>query len=99
MIKFAKSDIHDGLVCIKVGINNIINSIINKEVPEYSVEIPLRIDTLQDIIKFAIPEAFVSYNYNKEYTENSKLSLYVLINNSLIEVLEEENNYKFVLIK
>lgn len=99
MIKYIKSDINDGITSLKAGLCNIVSGIINREFSDYVIDIPININTLQDLIRFSIPKAFVSYNYNRVYKEDSKPSFYILVDDHLLEVFDEEEGYKFTLVR
>lgn len=59
MLKYAKSDIRDGLASLKIGVGNIIAAIIKGEITEYVLDI----EVSPLIILYAIREIFGDIEY------------------------------------
>lgn len=66
MIKYANNDINDGMTLIKVGLSNIITTIINENIKEYILNFPFDEDILISLLHYAVLD-LVTF---KEYIDN-----------------------------
>lgn len=90
LIKYANTDVLDGLKYIRAGLNNIIAHVINTG-EDYVISIPIKFTTLRDLLELAILK-----NYYLEFGEN----LFVIVCDKFrIEVAKVESGYRFRLLK
>lgn len=61
MLKYAKSDIRDGLNSLKIGIGNVIASLIRHEIHEFSLDMSLDYIIVLKMIQYMFPEAYFKY--------------------------------------
>lgn len=61
MIKYAKSDIIDGINSLKIGIGNIISSVARQETPEYILDIPIEYSVIVSSLRKLFPEKDIQY--------------------------------------
>ncbi len=68
MIKYAKSDIQDGMNLIKAGLSNIISGLFNGTIDHYILEFPFEKDVLVALIHYACPDIaiFTEFRNNRE---------------------------------
>ena len=87
MIKYANSDINDGINSLKIGIGNIIVSLIKKKISEYVVPNCLNylmvIGALQEMFKEA------KFKYSDKYIN-------INIDDSSIDIFFNEDSTKFI---
>lgn len=69
MIKYAKSDIRDGMSLIRIGIGNIITGLLKGETESYEVPINLDYIIVHQVLKYLFPESDFRYNDNTLYIE------------------------------
>lgn len=53
LIKYANTDVLDGLKYVRVGLANIISHVINTG-EDYIIQIPVKLNTLKDLLELAI---------------------------------------------
>lgn len=87
MIKYANSDINDGIKSLKIGIGNIIVSLVKKKISEYVVPNNLNylmvIGALQEMFKEA------KFKYSDKYIN-------INIDDSSIDIFFNEDSTKFI---
>ena len=87
MIKYANSDINDGINSLKIGIGNIIVSLVKKKLFEYVVPNSLNylmvIGALQEMFKEA------KFKYSDKYIN-------INIDDSSIDIFFNEDSTKFI---
>ena len=87
MIKYANSDINDGINSLKIGIGNIIVSLVKRKISEYVVPNSLNylmvIGALQEMFKEA------KFKYSDKYIN-------INIDDSSIDIFFNEDNTKFI---
>lgn len=87
MIKYANSDINDGINSLKIGIGNIIVSLVKKKISEYVVPNSLNylmvIGALQEMFKEA------KFKYSDKYIN-------INIDDSSIDIFFNEDSTKFI---
>lgn len=88
MIKYANSDINDGIKSLKIGIGNIIVSLVKRKISEYVVPNSLNylmvIGALQEMFKEA------KFKYSDKYIN-------INIDNSSIDIFFNEDSTKFII--
>lgn len=87
MIKYANSDINDGVNSVKIGLGNIIASLIKKEIAEYTL--PFKINYL--IASGALKEMFKNANFL--YSDKF---ININIENQSINIYFNDDNIKFI---
>lgn len=89
MIRYANSDISDGIKSLKIGIGNIIASLNKKKVLEYTL--PYKLNYMMAI--GALQEMFedASFLYSDKYIN-------IIINGSSIDIQFNPDNTKFILM-
>lgn len=85
---FIEFDINDGLSLIKVGLNSIINTVLETKEP-YIIYIPISGACLADLIVFSIEGAKTSFRYPK---------LTINLKDCDIQVTIIASNFKFELV-
>ena len=87
MIKYANSDINDGINSLKIGIGNIIVSLVKRKIPEYVVPNNLNylmvVGALQEMFKEA------KFKYSDKYIN-------INIDDSSIDIFFNEDSTKFI---
>lgn len=87
MIKYAQSDISDGINSLKIGIGNIIVSLVKRKISEYVVPNSLNylmvIGALQEMFKEA------KFKYSDKYIN-------INIDDSSIDIFFNEDSTKFI---
>ena len=87
MIKYANSDINDGINSLKIGIGNIIVSLVKKKISEYIIPNSLNylmvIGALQEMFKEA------KFKYSDKYIN-------INIDDSSIDIFFNEDSTKFI---
>lgn len=87
MIKYANSDINDGIKSLKIGIGNIIVSLVKKKISEYifpnSINYLIAIGALQEMFKEA------KFKYSDKYIN-------INIDDSSIDIFFNEDSTKFI---
>lgn len=87
MIKYANSDINDGINSLKIGIGNIIVSLVKRKISEYVVPNSLNylmvIGALQEMFKEA------KFKYSDKYIN-------INIDGSSIDIFFNEDSTKFI---
>ena len=87
MIKYANSDINDGINSLKIGIGNIIVSLVKRKISEYVVPNSLNylmvIGALQEMFKEA------KFKYSDKYIN-------INIDDSSIDIFFNEDSTKFI---
>lgn len=84
MIKYARSDINDGINSLKIGIGNIISCLLRKELTEYTL--PFKVNYL--IAVGALQEMFgtASFLYSDKYVnlsiEGLSIDIYFYLENT-----------------
>lgn len=95
LIKYANTDVLDGLKYIRAGLNNIIAHVINTG-EDYVINIPIKFTTLRDLLELAILKNYYVLDYYLEFGEN----LFVIVCDKFrIEVAKVESGYRFRLLK
>lgn len=88
MIKYANSDINDGINSLKIGIGNIIVSLVKRKISEYIVPNSLNylmvIGALQEMFKEA------KFKYSDKYIN-------INIDDSSIDIFFNEDSTKFII--
>lgn len=74
MIKYAKSDVQDGMKLIKAGISNIISELLDGTISHYTLELPFEKDVLIALIHYARPDIAIFTEFRGE-RENLSLRL------------------------
>ena len=85
---FIEFDINDGLSLIKVGLNSIINIVLETK-ESYTIYIPISWACLADLIAFSIKGAKTSFKYPK---------LIINLKDCDIQVTTVEGSFKFELV-
>ena len=93
MIKYAKSDVQDGMKLIKVGLSNIISELLNGTISHYTLEFPFEKDVLVALIHYACPDIAIFTEYKGE-RENLSLRLSRL---RITVTYDKEGKYEFQL--
>lgn len=87
MIKYANSDINDGINSLKIGIGNIVVSLVKKKISEYVVPNSLNylmvIGALQEMFKEA------KFKYSDKYIN-------INIDDSSIDIFFNKDSTKFI---
>ena len=94
-IKYANTDILDGLKYIGIGLTNILSHVINTK-EDYIIQIPVQLNTLKDLLELAILK-----NYQiSDYHFNSDKNFFVITWEKIkIEITKVESGYRFRLLK
>lgn len=94
-IKYANTDILDGLKYIGIGLTNILSHVINTK-EDYIIQIPVQLNTLKDLLELAILK-----NYQiSDYHLNSDKNFFVIAWEKIkIEITKVESGYRFRLLK
>ena len=95
LIKYANTDILDGLKYIRVGLNNIISHVISTG-EDYVINIPIKFTTLRDLLELAILKNYYVLDYYLEFGENFFV---VVWGKFKVEVAKVESGYRFRLLK
>lgn len=69
MIKYAKSDIRDGISSAKIGVGNIIGSIARGEIGMYTLEPPIDYLIAVSLVRKLYPEENIQYSDNAIYVK------------------------------
>lgn len=95
LIKYANTDILDGLKYIRVGLNNIISHVISTG-EDYVINIPIKFTTLRDLLELAILKNYYVLDYYLEFGEDFFI---VAWEKFKVEVAKVESGYRFRLLK
>ena len=88
MIKYANSDINDGIKSLKIGIGNIIVSLVNKKISEYIVPNSLNYLMVTGSLQETFKEA--KFKYSDKYIN-------INIDDSSIDIFFNEDSTKFII--
>ena len=95
LIKYANTDISDGLKYIRVGLNNIISHVISTG-EDYVINILIKFTTLRDLLELAILKNYYILDYYFEFGED----FFVIVWDKFrVEVAKVESGYRFRLLK
>lgn len=95
LIKYANTDISDGLKYIIVGLNNIIFHVISTG-EDYVINILIKFTTLRDLLELAILKNYYILDYYFEFGED----FFVIVWDKFrVEVAKVESGYRFRLLK
>lgn len=95
LIKYANTDILDGLKSIRIGLSNIAAHVITTG-EEYIIDIPLKITTLKDLLDFDLFKNYYISNCDSKSEENSFI---ITWGKFKVEVTKTELGYRFRLLK
>ena len=95
LIKYANTDVLDGLKYIRVGLNNIISHVISTG-EDYVINIPIKFTTLRDLLELAILKNYYVLDYYLEFGEDFFI---VAWEKFKVEVAKVESGYRFRLLK
>lgn len=95
LIKYANTDILDGLKYIRVGLNNIISHVISTG-EDYVISIPIKFTTLRDLLELAILKNYYVFDYYLEFGEDFFV---IVLDKFRVEVAKVESGYRFRLLK
>lgn len=95
LIKYANTDILDGLKYIRVGIANIISHVINTG-EDYIIQIPVKLNTLKDLLELAILKNYQIFDYYLNFGEDFFI---VAWGKFKVEIAKVESGYRFRLLK
>lgn len=93
LIKYANTDILDGLKYIRVGLNNVISHVINTG-EDYVIQIPIKWSALSDLLIYSIPECFISLDYYVLLKEGI-IKYTMKVGSNYLEITKNGDNYKF----
>lgn len=95
LIKYANTDILDGLKYVRVGLANIISHVINTG-EDYIIQIPVKLNTLKDLLELAILKNYQIFDYYLNFGED----FFILVGEKFkVEVAKVESGYRFRLLK
>lgn len=95
LIKYANTDVLDGLKYIRAGLNNIIAHVINTG-EDYIISIPVKFTTLRDLLELAILKNYYILDYYLEFGED----FFVIVWDKFrVEIAKVESGYRFRLLK
>lgn len=95
LIKYANTDVLDGLKYIRAGLNNIIAHVVNTK-EDYILQIPVKLTTLCELLELAILRNYRIFDYYLNFGEN----FFVIVwNKYKVEVSKVESGYRFRLLK
>lgn len=95
LIKYANTDVLDGLKYIRAGLNNIIAHVVNTK-KDYVISIPIKFTTLRDLLELAILKNYYVLDYYLEFGEN----FFVIVCDKFkVEIAKIESGYRFRLLK
>lgn len=69
LIKYANTDVLDGLKYVRVGLANIISHVINTG-EDYIIQIPVKLNTLKDLLELAILKNYQIFDYYLNFGED-----------------------------
>ena len=75
MIKYAKSDIEDGISSAKIGVGNIIGSIARGEISMYTLELPIDYLIAVSLVRKLYPEENIQYSNNAIHVKVASKSI------------------------
>lgn len=88
MIKYANSDINDGINSLKIGIGNIIVSLVKRKISEYIVPNSLNYLMVTGALQEMFKEA--KFKYSDKYIN-------INIDDSSIDIFFNEDSTKFII--
>ena len=95
LIKYANTDVLDGLKYVRVGLANIISHVINTG-EDYIIQIPVKLNTLKDLLELAILKNYQIFDYYLNFGEDFCV---VAWEKFKVEVAKVESGYRFRLLK
>lgn len=95
LIKYANTDVLDGLKYVRVGLANIISHVINTG-EDYIIQIPVKLNTLKDLLELAILKNYQIFDYYLNFGEDFFV---VVWEKFKVEVAKVESGYRFRLLK
>ena len=95
LIKYAKTDILDGLKSIKIGLSNIIFKVANSG-EDYTIALPLDLHTLKTLIELTIIDCWQVPRLDIEYRDHSFL---LYCKEFQISVSKDNSEFRFKLVK
>lgn len=95
LIKYANTDVLDGLKYVRVGLANIISHVINTG-EDYIIQIPVKLNTLKDLLELAILKNYQIFDYYLNFGEDFFV---VAWKKFKVEVAKVESGYRFRLLK
>jgi hypothetical protein len=95
LIKYANTDVLDGLKYVRVGLANIISHVINTG-EDYIIQIPVKLNTLKDLLELAILKNYQIFDYYPNFGEDFFV---VAWEKFKVEVAKVESGYRFRLLK
>ena len=95
LIKYANTDVLDGLKYVRVGLANIISHVINTG-EDYIIQIPVKLNTLKDLLELAILKNYQIFDYYLNFSEDFFV---VAWEKFKVEVAKVESGYRFRLLK
>lgn len=95
LIKYASTDVLDGLKYVRVGLANIISHVINTG-EDYTIQIPVKLNTLKDLLELAILKNYQIFDYYLNFGEDFFV---VAWEKFKVEVAKVESGYRFRLLK
>lgn len=95
LIKYANTDVLDGLKYVRVGLANIISHVINTG-EDYIIQIPVKLNTLKDLLELAILKNYQIFDYYLNFGEDFFV---VDWEKFKVEVAKVESGYRFRLLK
>lgn len=95
LIKYANTDVLDGLKYIRAGLNNIISHVISTG-EDYVISIPVKLTTLRELLELAILRNYQIFDYYLNFGENFFI---IVCDKFKVEVAKVESGYRFRLLK
>lgn len=87
MNKYIESDIKDGLNSIKIGLGNLIHSMIKENIKEYTINIPIDIHVIISLLK--------GFDTKIEFINSSNESAVFYVNDRQIYINQLNNHCTF----
>lgn len=95
LIKYAKTDVLDGLKYVRVGLANIISHVVDTG-EDYIIQIPVQLTTLRDLLELSILKNYHVFDYYFNFNEDFFVIAWEKFK---VEVAKVESGYRFRLLK
>lgn len=87
MNKYIESDVKDGLKLLKIGLGNLIHSMIKENIKEYTLNIPININVIINLLK--------DFDDNIEFINSSNNSAVFYVDDRQIYINQLDNHCTF----